>query len=1160
MHRISVFAIVAAAGLTCFVSSLAAAAVPAYCRTPAIAPATSGGWSGAATDEVIVFVSEGDLWKVAANGGTATRLTSHPGDESQPLVSDDGSTIAFNARYEGPVEIYTMPLGGGLPIRRTWDGGSGRGGGPTGFTHDGKLLYTTNAMATLPDAQMVMLDLASGAKKQIELSQASDGSIDPDTGSIFFTRLPMQGSNTKRYKGGTAQQIWRWDGKGEAVPLTKDFDGTSKRPMTYKGRVYFATDRDGTMNIWSMNAEGKDLKQLTTHKGFDVIGPNISRASGTIVYQLGADIWKLDAATGKTAMVNISIESDMDHQRERWVKKPTEWMTSAHISPDGEKVALTARGQVFVAQAKHGRLVDVHQLEGSRSRDARFLKDNKTLVTLTDTSGEVELWTAPANGVGEVTQLTTDATVLRWQSVPSPDGKYIVHDDKDLRVWLYDTEKKTNIQIDQGAVDNFASFTWSPDGMFLAYTEQVDNFAFRIKVYSIADGSKNYITSDRYDSSSPAWSTDGKWLYFLSDRNLQSTVSSPWGPLQPEPFFDNRTRIYAVGLTPGQRWPFAPMDEVQQAKDEAEKAKKKEEKKDDTRKDEVKKEPEPAPPDQLTPDKKTEPVDPAKPATEKSDEKKNGNKDDKKDEKKPVKIDFNNIIDRIYEVPVEPGNYSDLSATEKAIFWTSRSSEQGSKNILKALTIGNENIEVKTVLADIRGYELSGDGKKMLIQKGDTLAIVDAAAAPADLSKKEINLAGWQINFDPRTEWRQMYTESWRLMRDYFYDPAMHGVNWKAMKDKYAPLVDRVTNRVELADIMAQMVGELSTLHHFVQPGDIRKGPDNVGLSTLGAVLERDNEAGGHRVVRIYKHDPQEPGQASPLVRAGVDMKEGDIIEAVNGIKATNVADLRELIRDRDNLQVLLRVKSALPAGGYGESRDVVIQPISSGQESDLRYDEWEYTRRQIVEEQGKGELGYLHLRAMGSDNIAEFAKNYYPIFNRKGLIIDVRHNRGGNIDSWILEKLMRKVWMYWSQRIGRGPNWNMQYAFRGHMVVLCNEFTASDGEAFSDGFRRLGLGKTIGTRTWGGEVWLSSSNILVDRGIATASEFGVFAPDGQWLIEGHGFEPDIVVDNLPHATFKGEDAQLKAGIEYLQKLIIEKPVDLPPIPKYPVKNHETNR
>jgi tricorn protease len=397
-----------------------------------------------------------------------------------------------------------------------------------------------------------------------------------------------------------------------------------------------------------------------------------------------------------------------------------------------------------------------------------------------------------------------------------------------------------------------------------------------------------------------------------------------------------------------------------------------------------------------------------------------------------------------------------------------------------------------------------------------------------------------------------MFVEAWRLERDYFYDRGMHGLDWPAVRAKYLPLVDRVTDRNELSDILAQMVSELSALHIFVRGGDLRGGQDDVWPASLGAQLVRDEKAGGWRVEHVIKTDPDRPDRQAPLAHPGVEVAEGDIVEMVNGVATVSVPDVSTLLRGQARRQVLLRVK---PKAG-GASRDVVVVPISVQAEDDLRYDEWEYTRRLAVEQAGQNRIGYVHLRAMGGGNMAEWTREFYPVFNREGLIIDVRHNNGGNIDSWILGRLLRKAWFYWQPRVGH-PTWNMQFAFRGHIVVLCNERTASDGEAFAEGFRRLGLGKLIGTRTWGGEIWLSASNVLVDRGIATAAETGVYGPEGQWLIEGHGVDPDIVVDNAPHSTFGGQDAQLDAAVKHLLDLIKTRPIPVPPPPPYPIKRQE---
>jgi tricorn protease len=395
-----------------------------------------------------------------------------------------------------------------------------------------------------------------------------------------------------------------------------------------------------------------------------------------------------------------------------------------------------------------------------------------------------------------------------------------------------------------------------------------------------------------------------------------------------------------------------------------------------------------------------------------------------------------------------------------------------------------------------------------------------------------------------------MFVEGWRLERDYFYDPGMHGLDWPAMRKKYLPLAERVTDRGELNDVLAQMVGELSALHIFVRGGDQREAPDNIETGSLGARLRRDAAAGGYRVEHIYRSDPDIPARIAPLAQQGVDVGEGDVIEMINGVAALSSPDPAELLRSQAGRQVLLRVK---PRDG-GSVREVIVKPITQSREADLRYDEWEYTRRKLVDRMSDSQLGYVHLRAMGASSMAEWEREFYPVYNRAGLIIDVRHNNGGNIDSWILARLMRKAWFYWQPRVGR-PYWNMQYAFRGPMVVLVNERTASDGEAFAEGFRRLGLGKLIGTRTWGGEIWLSASNFLTDRGIATAAETGVYGPEGEWLIEGHGVDPDVVVDNLPHATYNGKDAQLEAAVKHLLEAINKKPADVPKAPAYPKKS-----
>jgi tricorn protease len=1057
--------------------------------------------------DTIVFTAEGDLWVVGAGGGMARRLTTHQGQETHPEISPDGSLIAFSAQYEGPTEVYTIPVDGGLPVRRTFEGLSAT---VTGWTPDGKILYATTKYSSLPNTQLASIDIETGKIDLVPLAQASNGSYGGD-GALYFTRLPFQGSQTKRYTGGTAQNLWKFGpGKGEAVPLTSDYTGTSKAAMWWNGRVYFVSDRDGTMNIWSMGEKGGDLRQHTFHKGWDVNYPSLQ--DGRIVYQRVADLFVYDIGRDEDRKLDITLASDFDQTRERWVKDPPSYMTSLDISPDGSRVIMTARGLVFTAPAREGRLIQVTRKNSVRYRNATFMPDGKSILALSDETGELEFVRLDAGG-GEET-LTADGKVFRYGGVPSPDGKWFVYDDKDYKLWLFDIDKKENRRIAISERYGFYDLSWSPDSRWLAYVMSAENQHPQIMLYSLDTGRTTALTTDRVGSESPAWSPDGKWIYFLSDRHFVSLVRSPWGPRQPEPFFDRTTKIYMTSLRSGLRSPFLPDDEVYLA----EKAEKKD-------------------------------------GDEKKDEGKEKKDDDgkKKEEGVKVEIELKGLIERTVEVPVPAGAYSSLRVNDKALFVVDRENAYQGRSDLKAIGITNDEIEAKTLLDAVTGFEISRDGKKLLVRKESDIYVIDASTSPPSKpAKDKVDLSAWHFSVIPRDEWRQMFVEAWRLERDFFYDPGIHGVDYDGLLERHLPLVDRVTDRDELNELIAHLVGELSALHTFVFGGDRRSGEDRISPASLGARLVRDEKAGGYRIDHIYRTEPDYPESLSPLARPEVRADEGDVITAINGVPILSVEDPAVLLKEQAGRQVLLTVR----AKGGKETHETVVRPITPAQESDLRYDEWEYSRRMEVEKEGNGDIGYVHLRAMGGGNYSEWVRNYYPVFNRKGLIIDVRHNRGGNIDSWLLEKLIRKAWFYWKPRGGR-PTWNMQYAFRGHIVVLCNERTASDGEAFTEGFRRLGLGKVIGTRTWGGEIWLSMRTWLADRGMASAAETGVYGPEGEWLIEGHGVDPDIVVDNLPYATFMGKDAQLEAAIKYLKELIKKEPVEVPEPPEYPDKSFQ---
>ncbi len=1044
----------------------------------------------------VVFTAESDLWRVGIEGGMAQRLTTHHDIESQAAISPDGKTVAFIASYEGPTEVYTMSVNGGLPQRQTFDG---EGAAVVSWTPDGDILYSTRHFATLPNTQLARINPEDHSVTLIPLNQASDGSFEASGKTLFFTRLPFQGSRTKRYHGGTAQNIWKFTfGTEEAVPLTETYTGTSKTPMWWDGGVYFASDRDGNMNIWSMTEDGSDVTQHTFHKGWDVQSPALQ--NGRIVYQLGADIHLFDISTNTENKIDIALASDFDQTREKWIKKPMDYLSDIHISPNGDRIALTARGRIFVAPSEEGRFLEASRKNGVRYRNAQFFPDGKSLFMLSDESEEFEFWKAPANGIGKSTILTQNGDIFRNEGNISPNGKIFSFTDRNKRLWVHDIATKKTDLIAETDGRGLSVHRWSPDGKWLAFVDYADNGYNQIKLYSVTDRGVTTLTSDRVENYSPAWSPDGKWLYFLSDRHFESLVRSPWGPRQPEPYYDNTTKIYMLALAKGQRSPFQPDDELFSK-------------------------------------------------NKKSDKKK---KDDS-DGSVLVMIDLDGIQDRVFEVPVKSGNYGNLMTTDERLFWTQTIVGSDRTTNLMALEITNDKPEPKIFVKDVRNFDLSRDGKKFAVRRGQNIYVVKASAsAPAKLDEAKVELSNWTFSVDPREEWRQMFVDAWRMERDYFYDPNMHGVDWDGILQKHMPLVERVADRAELNDLIGHVVGELSALHMNVRGGDFREGDDQIDIGSLGAVLVRDESNSGYRIDHIYKSEPDYLDRQGPLARPDLNIMEGDIITAINGVPTLSVAHLSILLKNQTGQQVRLEVKTT----PTGNKFSAIVEPISQRSERNLRYDEWEYTRRIAVNETSKGDIGYVHMRAMGGGNYSEWIRNFYPVYNRKGLIVDMRHNRGGNIDSWVLEKLMRKAWFYWQPRVGK-PSWNMQYAFRGHMVVLCNERTASDGEAFTEGFRRLGLGKVIGTRTWGGEIWLSNNTQLVDRGIARAPQTGVYGPEGKWLIEGWGVDPDIVVDNLPHETFNGKDAQLEAAVKHLQELIAKDPRPVPPAPPYPNKRFD---
>lgn len=1062
----------------------------------------------------IVFTAEGDLWRVPVRGGQAVRLTTHAAEESYPAISPDGQWLAFVADYEGVPEAYVMPLNGGIPKRVSYENSRVR---VQGWTADGQVLYSTDSVmgpanqwvlrtvnpATLDTSTLPLTDAIEGSynlraegrvidRADGEQANGNDAESTPSTITIdpvnpealFFTRFGLQttGDNTRIYRGGAMGQIWRFSsGDEEATLLTDSHIGSVRRPMVDGTRVYFISDGDGTPNLWAMDENGENLEQLTQYTDWQVWAADIH--NGRIVYQLGADLKLLDTRTGESEVIDIRLTSDFAERQTRWLDDPLQYLQNVSYTGNHEQVVLTARSQIAIAGKTPHRLIEVATPEGSRSREAVLSPDGRWVYAINDHSGENEIWRFPADGSSGSTQLTDNATTFRWGLHISPDGNYLAHDDKDGNLWLLNLQNGANNRVADGGWGHspYSDIVWSADSQLLAFTQSPqDGSRPQVVLHSVSEGRQQAITSSRYESYSPAFSPDGLWLYFVSNRNFDASPRSPWGDRNMGPMFDRRGKIYAVALKSQACFPFSAQPEVANCN------------------------------------------------TEQAQE--------SRQSRRAQLVDWDGLNQRLWEVPVSAHNYSNLQVADNFLFVQRRRANQWQGELV-SIAVSETDPKVERFADQVRFYSLSANRQQIAWQnqRNEFFIHTTQASAPGNLAQSRLRTSAWKLAFNPVQEWRQMFRDAWLMHRDFLFDADMRGIDWEAAGDKYAPLLDRITDRHELDDLFAQMMGELSVLHSQVRGGEYSKAQERPSAATLGAALATTSD--GVRIEHIYRTDPELPNSAAPLARPGVNAREGDIITAVNGRTVRNQAQLHQLLRNQTNEPVRLDLRRGR------DSVQTIVTPVSVQQDHRLRYEDWVQRNRSKVDDASNQSIGYLHLYAMGANDIASFARDFYANVDRDGLIIDVRRNRGGNIDSWIIEKLLRRAWAFWEPNTHGSPYTNMQQAFRGHLIVLADQLTYSDGETFSAGVKALELGPLVGMRTAGAGVWLSGRNTLADGGVARVAETAQFAMDGRWVIEGYGVEPDIEVDNLPHATFNGYDAQLEHAINLLQRRLNDEPI-----------------
>jgi tricorn protease len=1101
----------------------------------------------------IVFCYAGQLYTVAKEGGIARRLTSGPGYTSFPRFSPEGKQIAFTSQYDGNTEVYVMPAEGGPPKRITTTTTVGRDDvsdrmGPNNIVmtweNTKPLVVFRSRMRTFNSfiGELFTAGLDGDLPQQLPVPRGGFASFSPDDSKMAYNRVFREFRTWKHYRGGMADDVWIFDFKtGQTTNVTNDPSQDICPMWGADNRIYFISDRDGRMNLFSTDLAGKDTKQLTTFKDYDIKFPSIGKDA--IVFEQAGYIWRYDLANGQTAVVPIDIKEDFASGRSALVdaSKHVEGVASA---PDGQRVIAVARGDLFSIPGKEGAARNLTQTSNAHERDAVWSPDGKWIAYNSDATGENELYMRSQDGKGEPTQLTNNADTYYYQAIWSPDSKKLMWSDRKQRLRYLDVASKAVTLVGESKEAEIRGYDWSPDSQWVAWVRQEENGGDKVYLYSVADKKSTPVTDDWYSADNPAFSDDGKYLMMTSSRDFK--------PLFDQTDFGNiyrdLDRVYLVTLAKETENPLGPRsDEVGKKKE------KDKEKADDKDKDKDKSKD--ADKDKAKPEKK--------PAEEAKKDDKAAEKEGEPKPRKPVKVDLDGIHDRLIALDIQSANYSNLRMVNDRIFYMRRTvaddraedDDAGPDSRRYHLCSYSLEDRKETVHGDVSNFEITYDGKKMLVKVGKEYAMIDLPKDKLELKDEKggkdfrLKLSGLDMKLDRHAEWTQIYDESWRQMRDFFYAPNMNGVDWKAMHDKYAALVPFVNHRNDLTYLVGELIGELNNGHAYVGGGERPETP-RIKLGLLGAELSRDPASKAYKIDRILPGENWNKSARSPLTAVGVNVKQGDFILAVNGIPVSSLANIYDALIGTADKQVILRVNSKPADDG---ARDITVVPIAD--ESPLYYRAWVQKNVDEVSRKTNGEVGYIHIPDMGQPGLNEFTKQYFPQVKKKALIVDVRGNGGGFVSPLVIDRLRRALIMVSVARNGT-PQTNPPQTFLGPMVALCNEFSASDGDIFPYRFKSLGLGKLIGKRTWGGVVGIRNSLPLTDGGTLNRPEFAPYGKDGkEWVIEGHGVDPDIVVDNDPAKEFRGEDEQLNRAIAEIQNEMKTKSYTLPPVPPYPNRN-----
>jgi len=1050
-----------------------------YLRQPTI----SGG--------AIVFVCDDDLWRVDAAGGVARRLTAGLGEPSTPALSPDGRWLAYVARDEQHPEVYLMAAEGGPARRMTWLGPDVM---VRGFTPDGRILFvTTYGQPFFRNYRAFALATEGGLPELLPLGQVNHLSFGPG-GARVIGRNTSDPARWKRYRGGTAGHLWAdARGSGEFVRLSR-LAGNITSPMWIGERIFYLSDAEGVGNLYSCRPDGSDVRRHSDHDDF--YARHASTDGRRIVYQCGARLWLFDPAQNATREVKVDVPGHRTQAARKFVAA-ADFIDGIQVHPAGHSIAIEARGRLFSFALWEGAVHQHGSPAGARNRFGQWLADGRTLVAVSDASGEERVELIESGTPAQARSLSWDVgRVIAMRAAPR--GSLVAIANHRNEVWIGDAQSGEFTRIDRSDSGRTEDLAWSPDGAWLAYSFWTTPRHCAIKLCEIKTRQATLVTQPEFRDWSPAFDPDGKYLYFISARTFDPVYDN----VQFELSFPRAARPYLIALRADASPPFEPEPRGMKR------------------------------------------VDPERPEN---------------NEAAAVKIDLPGIARRVAAFPVAEGRYGQIAGARGRALWTSlpipgahgRGGHKETPGRLESFDFNTLRTETIAERAD--SFEIAGDAATLILREGKRVRALDATKdrdhngkSQATSDNEFSRSSGWvdlnrvRLSIEPRAEWRQMLREVWRLQRDQFWVEDMSGVDWNAVYQRYAPLLDRVSTRAELSDLIWELQGELGTSHAYESGGDHRR-PPHIALGQLGADL-RAAPDGGWEIVDIARGDPWESGADSPLNAVGVLAKPGERIVAVNGQPTTRELPPQALLVNQAGMKAELTLEA--PGAGAGGRRNVLVTLLAD--EVPARYRAWVERNRAWVHDRSNGKVGYLHLPDMQSAGFAEFHRYFALECDRDALVVDLRYNRGGHVSQLLLEKVARRRIGYDLQRWGQ-PQPYPSESPAGPVVALTNEHAGSDGDIFSHCFKLMKIGPLVGKRTWGGVIGIWPRHKLVDGTETTQPEFSFWFQDVAWAVENYGTDPEIDVDNAPQDAATGRDRQLETALD----VAVEKAAAAPPRPRF---------